>query len=67
MNPYHQWTNKDHQVLYKLYPDTPNKEISRIMGRSVNNIKARASLLGIKKIDPYWHNRLQGKNNEPSI
>jgi len=43
------WSAKEIEVLRKLYPDTPNLEIARRVGRSEKSVVSKAHDLGLKK------------------
>lgn len=43
------WTAEQDNRLRSLYPDTDNREISRIIGRSYSAVKNRGRVLGLKK------------------
>ncbi len=43
------WTSDHVEHLRKLYPDRPNLEIAKVLGRSVKSVVSKAHDLGLKK------------------
>lgn len=53
LKPRRAWSAEDADRLRTLYPNTPTKAIAEMMGRSVNNVYAKAQDLGLKKTAEY--------------
>ena len=47
--PYQLWTKEEDEILKKEYSNKKNKDISKILDRSVGSIQARGILLNLKK------------------
>ena len=43
------WTDEELATLERMYPDHPNLEIARLLGRSVKSVVSKAHNLGLKK------------------
>ena len=43
------WTTEEEQKLKELYPNLPNREIGRRLGRTVIAVRSKANVMGIKK------------------
>ncbi len=55
------WTAEEVELLRDLYPDTPNLEIARRLGRTVKAVVSKANDLGLKKSEKRL--RQMGKEN----
>lgn len=47
------WTPEEIELLQKIYPDRPTKEVAKILGRSLSSVYGRVGFLGISKSDEY--------------
>lgn len=47
------WTQKEADLLTRLYPDTSTKEIAKRLGISIKRIYTKAAQLGLKKSSTY--------------
>lgn len=54
------WTEEEHNTFVKLYPNTSNKEIARILGKSKTAISVRANVWKLKKSEAFMS---EAKNN----
>lgn len=43
------WSEQDFELLRRLYPSRPTTEVAKTLGRSLSNIYAQATSLGLKK------------------
>ncbi|MHC1610558.1 MAG: hypothetical protein ACXQTW_02995 [Candidatus Methanospirareceae archaeon] len=51
------WTKEEVEFLIKNYDKMDNREIARILGRSVISVQHKASRLGLRKSDKiYYYN-----------
>lgn len=49
------WSEKETRILKKLYKNTPNKEIAKLLdGKSVDAVANKARTLNLKKEDTSW-------------
>ena len=48
------WTDKQIALLKKHYPTKENKIVAAKIGKSISAIRAKATLLKIKKAKRYW-------------
>ncbi len=53
-------------TLRRLYPNTPNAEIGRIIGESKSNVGKMASILGLKK-DSRYLSDVNRRNGEKGL
>ena len=43
------WTKADLTVLKKMFPDNPTAKVAAKLGRPLDNVKKKASRMGLKK------------------
>jgi hypothetical protein len=53
------WANEEIDILTEKYPNLSNRELSKILGRTVGSIKGKAIKLGLKKSYSINHNKLK--------
>lgn len=55
-----EWTNKEDRQLKAAYPDSPSRDIAKLLGRTASSVYQRANILGLKKnpgyLDATWQN-----------
>ncbi len=54
------WTSTQDSWLRELYPNTPNRAIATLMGRTYPSIKNRATILGLQKSPDYMETEKPG-------
>jgi len=58
------WTNKEIEELRKLYPVTPIKQLSKLIGKTVPAIRSKVKILKIKKHHLYKGNQWSIQKDE---
>jgi len=47
------WTKADLTLLKKMFPSTPTAAVAATLGRPLENVKKKASRMGLKKAKKY--------------
>lgn len=47
------WTKDEIKALKKMFPSNPTAEVARQLGRPLENVKKKASRMGLKKTKKY--------------
>lgn len=56
-NPKWYWTPKEDAIIITMYPFAPySKILAKLPNRTVNGIRSRASLLGVRRPNNTWRN-----------
>lgn len=55
------WSQQNIELLTRLYPDTPSKEIAKRLGCSISRIYSKANQLGLKKSEAFLSSPASGR------